>query len=322
MFLSLRRHLLICLAVCGTALLPVHAQDTAATQSITPPTKLDYPDSTGGLEKLAKDIMKAQKEGDSARADFLLQSMVLPDPVAWYSRVFGEYSARKDGAPYDAARKNVPAQLATFFLNAQHEHATEVVARRFEEKCDDNAGEATFGILQSRLEPVPLYELRLFMADRFFRLWVLAYVDGGFRFIAPPHATDYFPPSKRPAAAPADTSQAASNKPQEESTDKDDADPPTRVRQGGNVVAARIISKVQPAYPETARREHLQGTVRLHAIIRKDGSISHLKVTSGYCSLAQASLDAVKQWRYSPMMLLGQPVEVDTNIDVTFALNH
>ncbi|HKD49913.1 MAG TPA: energy transducer TonB [Candidatus Acidoferrum sp.] len=62
--------------------------------------------------------------------------------------------------------------------------------------------------------------------------------------------------------------------------------------------------------------------MRLHAIIGKDGSISNLVVLKGYCSLAKASVKAVSQWRYSPTLLLGQPVEVDTTIDVVFALNY
>jgi protein TonB len=90
---------------------------------------------------------------------------------------------------------------------------------------------------------------------------------------------------------------------------------------GNSVQAARIVRKVQPDYPETARNERLQGTVRLHAIIGKDGAISRLLVLHGYCSLAKSSMKAVSQWRYTPTLLNGEPVEVDTTIDVIFALN-
>jgi TonB family protein len=301
----------------------MRAQETPAqTPSATPAVgvKLDYPDSTGGLEKLAKDIMKAQKDGDSARASALLQSMLLPAPRAWYLQVFGEYIANKDGVTYEAAQKNITTQLATFFFNALQEHATGAMAKKFENKCDDNAGENTFSILQSRLYPAPLYELRLMFGDRFFRLWALAYVDGGFRFIVPPHAAEFSPPRRKtPPPAPASAPGSEGTPPAD---DKDSAGQPTRVRQGGNVQAAKLINKVTPDYPGTARNERLQGTVRLHAIIGKDGSIQQLKVMSGYCSLAEASLNAVKQWRYTPTLLIGQPVEVDTTIDVTFSLNH
>ena len=94
-----------------------------------------------------------------------------------------------------------------------------------------------------------------------------------------------------------------------------------RIRIGGNVQAAKIIKRVQPVYPPLARQTRIQGTVRLHVIIAKDGTIKQLEITSGHPLLQQASLDAVKQWRYQPTLLNGKPVEVDTTIDVIFTLN-
>jgi len=93
------------------------------------------------------------------------------------------------------------------------------------------------------------------------------------------------------------------------------------IRIGGNVQAAKIIQRVQPVYPPLARQTRTQGTVRLHAIVRKDGTIKKLEVVSGHPLLQQAALDAVKQWRYAPTLLNGKRVEVDTTIDVVFALN-
>jgi protein TonB len=61
--------------------------------------------------------------------------------------------------------------------------------------------------------------------------------------------------------------------------------------------------------------------VRLHAIIGKDGAITSLEVMSGHPLLQQAALDAVRQWRYQPTLLNGEPVDVDTTIDVIFSLN-
>ena len=93
------------------------------------------------------------------------------------------------------------------------------------------------------------------------------------------------------------------------------------LRVGGNVQAARILNRVQPIYPPLARQTRISGTVRLHAIISKDGTIKELEVTSGHPLLQQAALDAVRQWRYQPTLLNGEPVEVDTTIDVIFSLN-
>src|SRR5215470_8810255 len=93
------------------------------------------------------------------------------------------------------------------------------------------------------------------------------------------------------------------------------------IRVGGNVQAARIINRIQPVYPPLARQTRISGTVRLHAIISKDGTIQQLEVMSGHPLLQQAALDAVRQWRYQPTLLNGEPVEVDTTIDVIFSLN-
>src|SRR4030088_884204 len=95
----------------------------------------------------------------------------------------------------------------------------------------------------------------------------------------------------------------------------------SRIRQGGNVTAALLVNKVQPVYPPLARQTRISGTVRLHAIIGKDGSVQQLEVLNGHPLLQQAALDAVRQWRYQPTLLNGDPVEVDTTIDVIFSLN-
>jgi periplasmic protein TonB len=95
---------------------------------------------------------------------------------------------------------------------------------------------------------------------------------------------------------------------------------PKRVTVGGNVQAARLTNRVQPQYPPLARQTRISGTVKLHAIIGKNGEVTQLQVLSGHPLLVQSALDAVKQWRYQPTLLNGEPVEVDTEIDVIFSL--
>lgn len=96
---------------------------------------------------------------------------------------------------------------------------------------------------------------------------------------------------------------------------------PKRIRVGGQVQTAKLINKVQPIYPPLAKQARIQGTVRLQAIIAKDGGIVELQVLSGHPLLVQAALDAVRQWRYHPTLLNGEPVEVVTTIDVVFTLS-
>ena len=92
------------------------------------------------------------------------------------------------------------------------------------------------------------------------------------------------------------------------------------VRVPGNVTAASIIQRTPPEYPAQARARLIQGEVLLHAIIAKDGKISQAQVLSGDDLLAQPALEAVRQWRYKPMLVDGEAREVDTTITVTFSL--
>ena len=86
------------------------------------------------------------------------------------------------------------------------------------------------------------------------------------------------------------------------------------------VVAAQLISRIEPRYPPLARQLRLSGTVVLHAIIGRDGNINGLQVVSGSPYFVQAALEAVRQWRYRPTLLDGEPVEVETTITVIFNL--
>jgi protein TonB len=96
---------------------------------------------------------------------------------------------------------------------------------------------------------------------------------------------------------------------------------PVRIKQGGAVTAASIITQTHPVYPSLARQARIQGTVVLHAIIDKEGKVAQLEVVSGHPLLVQSALEAVKQWRYKPTQLNGDPVEIDTTIQVTFTMN-
>jgi len=95
---------------------------------------------------------------------------------------------------------------------------------------------------------------------------------------------------------------------------------PSRIRVGGNVQSASLIRQVTPLYPPIAKTAHISGTVVLHAVIAKDGTIEELTYVSGPQLLMKNAMDAVKQWRYRPTLLNGEPVEVDTTISVVFTL--
>jgi protein TonB len=95
---------------------------------------------------------------------------------------------------------------------------------------------------------------------------------------------------------------------------------PQRIKQGGTIQAAKLDHQTQPLYPILAQQAGIQGVVVLHAVIDDDGNVSELQVVSGHPLLVQAALTAVKQWRYQPTLLNGEPVEVETTITVSFVL--
>ena len=129
-------------------------------------------------------------------------------------------------------------------------------------------------------------------------LWTyFAYVDGGFRYIGNFKKTELGVREAQPPTGPAG-----------------------RIRVGGKVAAAKLIHQVLPVYPQEAKSEGMQGAVILHAIIATDGSIRDLYLNEGQCLLTQSAVVAVKQWKYSPTTLNGNPVEVDTTIQVIYTL--
>jgi protein TonB len=104
-----------------------------------------------------------------------------------------------------------------------------------------------------------------------------------------------------PAAAPAATSPAE-----------------PKPRSGGNIQQAVLIYRKEAEYPKIAKQTGAKGTVALNATIGADGNIKKVKVISGPPMLTNAAVEAVKQWRYRPTLLNGQPVETDTQIMVNF----
>jgi len=95
---------------------------------------------------------------------------------------------------------------------------------------------------------------------------------------------------------------------------------PPIARISGGVMAGNILTKVAPVYPPDAKAQGISGTVVLHAIIGKDGKVQFLQAVSGPENLAKAAIDAVRQWTYKPYLLNGNPVEVDTVININFNL--
>jgi protein TonB len=295
--MKLTSGILASISVCALSVLQLAAMPcnlgAQQTNSLSIP---NYPDTQGGLEHLAKDLIKARESGNSSgEVQRLVQSLALPNPREWFSKVFGEHAYEPLAQAYSNDQASLLQAVEAAVVTAARDGFTEIRAKKYEKSCDDSAGEFTFPLLMARITPVLLYELRMMNANSFRRISIFAHVDGTFRYVGPLNIPNEFDSAK-------------------------DSNPPVRVEVKGDVQAARLLKRVSPSYPEEARREGLEGTVRLHAIIGSDGAVQQVRVIRGYCSLSEVSLPAVKQWHYSPTLLNGEPVEVDTTIDVIFSL--
>jgi protein TonB len=96
---------------------------------------------------------------------------------------------------------------------------------------------------------------------------------------------------------------------------------PKRVHVPAQVAEANLVYDVAPKYPPEAGRARIEGTVVLLAVIGKDGSVEDVRVKSGVSALAQAAIEAVKQWRYRPYLMNGEPVELESQITINFTLS-
>jgi len=101
--------------------------------------------------------------------------------------------------------------------------------------------------------------------------------------------------------------------------------PPKPVRRdpikvGGNVQESKLIRRIEPAYPELAKRARVQGKVVLVVTVDEEGNVSEIKVQQGHPLLDEAAKAAVAQWKYSPTLLNGEPVPVIATVTVIFNL--
>jgi periplasmic protein TonB len=95
---------------------------------------------------------------------------------------------------------------------------------------------------------------------------------------------------------------------------------PQKVSISAGIAVGLLVQKTAPIYPQMARNARVSGTVVIQATISKSGTIENYRAISGPAMLRQAALDAVKTWRFRPYLLDGQPVEVDTTVNVVFNL--
>lgn len=150
----------------------------------------------------------------------------------------------------------------------------------------------------------------------------------------PADGSEAAPAATNPAPAAAENSEAAPNR---ASLPKDarsslpdtggvspnsiDATTPARPLPD-RLVPAHVIYRVEPFYPRAALEQQVEGTVRIHVTVDKDGRVRNLKVVSGPAPLTSAAVDAAQYWRYIPSLRNGEPIETEEEINIEFHLQH
>ena len=290
---------------------PRSEQSSTATAASRAATSLSsYPDTPQGLEKLMKDMMKIEKQGKQQDLAPYAKSLLLPDADNWFKSVFGDSAGAALASASELTRNGIEFGAPETLVTLRKKDLTEVRAVRFDDSCSPLATPAEYPVLLLRQRPEPLYDVRFSDGSKESVWAYFAYVDGAFRFIGSLKKADAGYPFQRAKTQPLATKREGT-----ESETKE------RIRLAGNVQQATLIHQETPKYPQDAKDSHIQGTVLLHAVIGKDGTIRLLDLNEGVCALAGSAMEAVKNWRYKPTLLNGEPVEVDTTISVIFTLN-
>jgi len=272
---------------------------SAASQALATTT---YPNTAEGLRLFLQDLLTAAKNGDTEKTTAFLKATEIPNCEAWLHGMYASDRADSWMGLCDAKALATNEKSLQELLVRLGKQNGEVSTRKVNDNPQAGKG-MEWGWLQAIKHPLDIY----------FAAWKTAgesedsksepigyfmFIDGGFRWESNFRFSWQFVKS---------TSSTG---------------PPSRTRVGGAVQRTKLRHSVQPDYPEEAKKAGIEGTVRLHVILTKEGSVEQIQVVSGHPLLVKAALDAVRLWRYEPTLLNGEPVEVETEVDVVFHLQN
>ena len=250
-------------------------------------------DSADGLQSQIETILESaknhhsQRKHDSKTFEDLISDLRIPEKSNWFASKFGDDLGAKLATEYSRSWDSFQDTLTRSFLGAIESKPKQTLVTLFGSSSPFAQANMT-SIQQCAGSSLTLYQITLLTArgtDSVPGLYV--YADGAFRVLN--WATLYQVPNVKPG----------------------------RIRIGGNVQQAKLLHKVNPAPTSDAIKN--KGTVLLHVVISIEGNVKQVDVLSGPPDLTVAATDAVKQWRYEPTLLNGDPVEVDTTISVSFS---
>jgi TonB family protein len=228
---------------------------------------------------------------DREKTAAYLSNLTIPEHGVWFVRYFGPEKGQLLDSTYQDLLEQMPDQIVRRLRNSFSDERTNIRITVLRKPVDPSERLAR-AILDAVIEPITLYSVSMNKSTEKYgtNLGYFIYIDGAFRSVD----IDVF-----------QTFIAALT---------------PRIRQGEKVTAGSVVRQTAPRYPNDARAARIQGDVVLHIVIDMHGVVEEVDSVSGDPALVPSAIDAVKQWRYSPTLLNGQPVEIDTIVTIHFRL--
>lgn len=297
------RFLCSCLVLLVLLLIPARAQQNS--EPAGKPGEQKYPNTTEGLQRFLDEILQAVKAKDSAKESELIHGLLIPADSTWFTDVYGPGFGSSLAAAYRRATPKLEQEIRTVYEgNVQHGWMKPKILR-YSDPESVNAPLDHF--LNCMNEVEPLYTTAFGGDGQMLLIPLKAgplggqaagdldgyyiYERGGFRFI--PIEVLMKLPSERPV----------------------------RISLDMQIMESKLISKAFVRMPAEALKKRISGRVIVELILDVGGNTKELKVIEGDPILAAAVLDAVKQWRFAPTQLDGDPVEVQLRIPFGFEIH-
>jgi len=292
-----------CLALLFLLLIPARAQQNSGPTDKTEGEK--YPNTSDGLQRLIEEILQAAKAKDNVRESELIHSLLMSADSTWFTDVYGPGFGSSLAAAYRRATPNLEQEIRTIYEGNAHHGWMKPKILGYSDPESVNAPLDHFLNCMNEIEP--LYTTA-FQGDSQILLIPLkagasggqaagdldgyfVYDGGGFRFI------------------PRDILMKLPN------------ERPVRISLDMKIMESKLIDKAPVRMPAEAIKKRISGRVVVELILDVGGNTKELKVVEGDPILAAAVQAAVKQWRFAPTQLDGDPVEVDLRVPFTFTIN-
>jgi TonB family protein len=246
------------------------------------------PESGTELQSQLEAILKAARDGDSKQFDGLISDLQIPESPNWFAATFGEEIGQSLAATYKSSWKDYKDNIRNMFRDSGTKKHTHAFVKEFSASSLAHNDAFIQSILRNAKAPLVLYTAGAGKDRESDSLpGVYLYTQGNFRVVN--WRTFYDLPKVKPM----------------------------RIRVEGQI-APQLVHHINPIPPSDALQQQVHGTVVVHVVIDRDGNVAQLDPVSGPPELINAAVEAVRQWRYKPTTLNGDPVEVDTTIKIAF----